>query len=312
MTEPALEPIRIGSLICKPLHPLFGAEIEGVDFTKPVLDEQIEDIINAENRQAFGITVYRKTGLTDESHIAFSRQLGKLENAYQFNGHKVEKPEIYKAGNIDENGNIIPKTSRHWWFTKGNTLWHADSTYNQYRSKYSLLLAHVVPKEGGNTDYADERHAFRDLPEETKAKLRGLVVKHNLWHSRKLAAPEQYNMLSEQEVNEKRFAYHKLVQIAPDGGETLYIASHASEIVGMPREEGLRIITGLLEYCTQPKYTISVKWCQSGDLIFWDNRQVMHRATAYHDQTEVRDVRRTTVYDDGPERYGVPGAASSA
>ena len=60
----------------------------------------------------------------------------------------------------------------------GNALWHTDSSFNQYRSKYSLLLAHRIPKEGGNTEYADVRTAFRDLPEERKAQLRGLVVKH--------------------------------------------------------------------------------------------------------------------------------------
>ncbi|KAI5119692.1 hypothetical protein M0805_003578 [Coniferiporia weirii] len=281
-----IEPIKIGSLICRPLHPAFGAEVEGVDFSKPVPEYQIQDIIRAENR--FGVTVYRSTSLTEESHITFSRQLGILERTYQFNGSEVKHPEVYRAGNIDEEGVIIPRDSRHWWFTKGNALWHTDSAFNQHRSKYSLLLAHVVPKEGGNTNYADVRHAFRDLPEERKAKLRGLVVKHDLWHSRRLAAPEVYEMLAESEATEKRQAYHKLVQIAPDGEEhrlqTLYIASHASEIVGMQKDEGIKIINELIEHY---------------------NRQTMHRATPFQDQMVVRDVRRTTVYDDGPEKYGV-------
>lgn len=110
--------------------------------------------------------------------------------------------------------------------------------------------------------------------------------------------------------------------------KTLYIATHASEIVGMPKEEGLKILTELIEHCTQPKYTIAVKWHQPGDLVFWgkqrfllyaregqltmyciDNRQSMHRATQFHDQMEVRDMRRTTVFDDGPYKDGVPEAA---
>ncbi|THH04210.1 hypothetical protein EW145_g5691 [Phellinidium pouzarii] len=231
--------VKIGSLTCRPLNPRFGAEIEGIDFSKPVTEQQIKDIIAAENR--FGVTVYRNTCMTEELHIAFSRQLGELEKVYQFNGREVVHPEIYRAGNTDEDGNIIPASSRHWWFTKGNALWHADSAYNHHRSKYSLLLAHIVPKEGGNTNYAD----------------------------------------------------------------TLYLASHASEIIGMEREEGLKLIRELIDHCTQPKYTISVKWQQTGDMIFWDNRQVMHRATPFMDQMDVRDVRRTTVYDDGPEGYGI-------
>ena len=60
----------------------------------------------------------------------------------------------------------------------GNALWHTDSSFNQHRSKYSLLLAHKIPKEGGNTNFADVRHAYRDLSEDKKAQLRGLVAKH--------------------------------------------------------------------------------------------------------------------------------------
>ncbi|KAH8116444.1 hypothetical protein DFH11DRAFT_1742109 [Phellopilus nigrolimitatus] len=150
---------------------------------------------------------------------------------------------------------------------KGNTLWHDDSTYNQYRSKYSILLAYVVPKEGGNTGYADERHALRDLPEKTKAKLRGLVVKHNLGHSRKLAARNRTRC---------------------------YRTSHASEMVG-PQ----------ILYATEVRHFGKIVPVRISH-----NCQVMRRATAFHDRTDVRDVRRTTVYDR-PERYGVPGAASS-
>ena len=98
----------------------------------------------------------------------------------------------------------------------------------------------------------------------------------------------------------------------------------------MSPEEGQKILVELIEHCTQPKYTISVKWHQPGDLVFWgelfflpfqrrqnltynldpsDNRQSMHRATQFHDQMEVRDMRRTTVFDDGPYKDGVPEAA---
>jgi len=306
-----LQVVKIGSLTCKPLHPTFAAEIEGVDFTKPVPEEQIRDIIAAQDK--FGVTVYRNTKLTDKSHIAFSYQLGDLERVPKFRGPNVPDrfgyPELFDVGNTNIDGTIIKEGSRRWWYNKGNTLWHTDSSFNQHRSKYSILLSHAVPKEGGETDFADVRHAWRDLPEERKAKLRDLVVKHDLWHSRRIAAPEEYKSVTADEANAKQPAYHKLVQIAPDGEETLYIAYHAAGIVGMPQEEGLKIITELIEHCTQPKYTISVKWHQPGDLVIWDNRQSMHRGTAFHDQMEVRDMRRTTVFDDGPYKDGVPEAA---
>jgi len=302
--------VKIGSLTCKPLHPTFGAEIEDVDFSKPIPVEVIKDIVAAEDR--FGVTVYRDTGLDDLAHVQFSRQLGELEKVPKFRGPNVpdrfQYPELFDAGNTDIYGKIVQKNSRRWWFTKGAALWHTDSSFNQHRSKYSLLLAHAIPKEGGDTGYADVRRAFRDLPEEKKAQLRPLVVKHDLWHSRKLAAPNEYKSATEHEGAAKPPGYHKLVQIAPDGGETLYIAAHAAEIVGLPKEEGLKLITELIEHCTQPKYVLFVKWKQTGDLVFWDNRQTMHRATPFSDQMEVRDMRRTTVFDDGPDKNGVPEA----
>ncbi|KAH8114927.1 alpha-ketoglutarate-dependent 2,4-dichlorophenoxyacetate dioxygenase [Phellopilus nigrolimitatus] len=305
----ALDPVKIGSLTCKPLHQTFGAEIEGIEFSKPVPDEQIKDVVEAQTR--FGVTVYRNTGLTDEAHIAFSRQLGFLEKVPKFRGPNVPDrfgyPELFDAGNTDLDGSIIKKDSRRWWYNKGNALWHTDSSFNQHRSKYSLLLAHKVPKEGGDTGFADVRRAFRDLPEERKAKLRGLVCKHDLWHSRKLAAPEEYASVTEHELNAKPPAYHKLVQIAPDGEESLYIAAHAAEIVGMPKDEGLRIITELMDHCTQSKYTMAVKWYQPGDLVrLLGQSRVYASRDAFSDQMEVRDMRRTTVFDDGPDKDGVP------
>jgi len=294
------------------LHSTFGAEIEGVDFSKPVPEEQIKDIVAAQD--SYGVTVYRNTGLDDLRHVTFSRQLGTLEKVPKFHGPSVpdrfEYPELFDAGNTNRDGSIIQKDTRRWWYNKGNALWHTDSSFNQYRSKYSLLLAHAIPREGGDTNYADVRAAFRDLPEEKKAQLRNLIVKHDLWHSRRLAAPEEYKNVTEHEMAAKPPAYHKLVQIAPDGGETLFIAAHAAEIVGMPKDNGLRLITELIEHCTQPKYVLSVKWKQPGDLVFWDNRQTMHRATEFHDQMERRDMRRTTVFDDGPDRLGVSQAPS--
>jgi len=306
-----LETVKIGSLTCKRLHPTLGAEISGVDFSKPISEDVLKDIIAAED--LFGVTVYRNTGLDDLRHIQFSRQLGDLERVPKFSGPNVPDrfgyPELFDAGNTTLDGKIIKEGSRRWFYNKGNALWHTDSSFNQHRSKYSLLLAHQVPKEGGDTGFADVRHAYRDLPEERKQQLRGLVVKHDLWHSRKLAAPEEYKSTTEFERAAKPPAYHKLVLPAPDGGETLYIAAHAAEIVGMSPEDGLKLITELIDHCTQPKYTITVKWHQPGDLVFWDNRQTMHRATPFHDQMEVRDMRRTTVFDDGPDRNGVPEAA---
>jgi Taurine catabolism dioxygenase TauD, TfdA family len=165
-------------------------------------------------------------------------------------------------------------------------------------------LAHVVPENGGgDTHFADSRTAYKNLPESKKAELRGLKLAHSLWHSRNLAAPGY--VAGDHEAKAKPGAVHDLIQVNPNGTETMYVAAHASHVVGWDKEKGFKLIWELIDHATQPEYTISVKWEQPGDLIIWDNRAVMHRATDWDGQTVYeRDMRRTTVHDGSPNAFG--------
>jgi len=302
------QPEQFGTLTATPILEGFGAEVTGVDFSVvPIPDDVLQSMIAIQDK--FGVTVYRNTGLDDTRYVAFSKQLGELEICPKFNGPtqlpRFDDEHLFDAGNMDRDGTIVKKDSRRWHYNKGNALWHTDSSFNQFRSKYSILLAHLVPKEGGNTDFADVRKAYNDLPESKKAECRGLVVEHDLWHSRRLAAPEEFSKATHFEMSAKPPAFHTLVQKAPDGRDTIFIAAHAKCIVGWPADKGLALITELIDHCTQPQYTMSVKWHRPGDLVWWDNRASMHRATPFSDQMERRDMRRTTVFDDGPYKDGV-------
>lgn len=94
--------------------------------------------------------------------------------------------------------------------------------------------------------------------------------------------------------------------MAPDGiNKTLYIASHARRIVGYPEQESTPLLSYLLDHAEQPNYQLAVQWKDIGDIIQWDNRCTMHRATAFKDQEKRRDMRRTTVFDHGPAAFGV-------
>jgi alpha-ketoglutarate-dependent 2,4-dichlorophenoxyacetate dioxygenase len=282
-------------LAIKPLHPLFAAEISGVDIAQPLDAAVVREIIAAMDRYA--VCVYRSTALTDESHIAFSRRLGKLELAPRLFGSRVTRfahPELFDAGNLDASGNIL-RDERRRLYNKGNALWHTDSSFNPHRSAYSLLLAHETPPEGGDTQFADMRAAYDALPESMKARLEGLVAEHWLWHSRRLAG---YPEPTEAEREAKPPARHALVQIHPGSGrKTLYLAAHASHIVGWPIEEGRKLIGELIEFATQPQFCFTLRWHGPGDLVIWDNRCTMHRATAFEDTRYRRDMRRTTVYE---------------
>ena len=278
-----------------PAGPSFCAEVAGVEFTRPIDAATLAEIIAGMDR--YGVCVYRNTGLTDESHIEFSRQLGKLEHAPKLFGKNVsrfEHAELFDAGNLDASGNILVDERRRS-YNKGNALWHTDSSFNPHRSAYSLLLAHEVPPKGGDTQFADMRAAYDALSQDMKERIEGLVAEHWLWYSRMLAG---YPEPTEAEREAKPPSQHKLVQGHPSGRKTLYIAKHASHIVGWPVEEGRALLNDLIDFATQPQFVRSVAWKQPGDLVIWDNRCTMHRATPFDDTVYRRDMRRTTVFEN--------------
>src|SRR5215469_12037497 len=152
-------------LSCVPAGPSFLAEVTGVDFSGPIDGPTLHEIVAAMDRYA--VCVFRATALEDESHIAFSRLLGKLELAPLLFGKAFKRfahPELFDAGNLDASGKILVDERRRT-YNRGNALWHTDSSFNPHRSSYSLLLAHETPPEGGDTQFADMRAAYDALPD---------------------------------------------------------------------------------------------------------------------------------------------------
>jgi alpha-ketoglutarate-dependent 2,4-dichlorophenoxyacetate dioxygenase len=275
----------------------FVAEVEGVDFAAAVEPAIITQITGVLDR--YGVAVFRETGLDDQRHIAFSRQFGELELAPKLFGPQQARfthPELFDAGNVDRDGQILLDQRRRL-YNKGNALWHTDSSFNPRRAAYSLLLAHRVPPVGGDTEFANLRAAYAALPQTTRIAIEDLSAEHWLWHSRSLAG---YPTPTAEEREAKPPSQHRLVQYHPGaGGKTLYLAAHASHIVGWPQAQGRELLRELMDFATQARFTCAVRWHQAGDLVIWDNRSTMHRATAFEDQRYARDMRRTTVYDSG-------------
>ena len=289
----------------EPLSESFGAEVWGIDWSQPLPPETVRQIVELQNK--WGVLAYRKTYLTDDTHVLYSKNFGALETAHAVNKpRRASSVHLYDAGNLGPDDKIIPQYSRAWWHTKGNGLWHTDSSFRQQRSSYSALRAVELPPTGGQTRYADMRAAYAGLPKDMKEALENLVAEHWIWHSRKLAAPGEFDKPTEEEKSAIPPAYHHVVQLAPDGvNKTLYVASHMRRIVGMPEKESTALIKAILDHAQQDKYQIGVKWKNVGDIVQWDNRCTMHRATAFKDQENRRDMRRTTVFDHGRGAFGV-------
>lgn len=273
----------------KPILSRFGAEISGIDIRKALDEDTQRDIVKLQKQ--WGVTVWRNTGLDDETHIAFSRIFGYVERSPRSKMKtRFDYPELFDASNIDADGNILDNEMVRL-NNRGNRLWHTDSSFMSKRSAESLLLCHEAPPEGGPTWFADTRSAYEDLPQDMKDRIEGLEARHSYWWSRMKAGYP----FTEAEVEEKPFAQHRLVHVHEGSGrKALFVGAHAFDIPGMSREEGRALLKELIDWCTQPQYVFSVSY-QPGDLVIWDNLCTMHRGGEFDDAAHRRDMRRTTI-----------------
>ena len=278
------------SLKVTPILPKFGAECSGLDLTRKLSPAEVQQVTDAMDQ--WGITVWRNTGMSDADHVEFSRNFGFLERVPRREGQKMRLPfrELFDASNLNAEGEITQDQAAIQ-YRKGDRLWHTDSAFLEKRTSYSILLAHQVPKQGGETWFADTRSAYEDLPEKTRELLEGKIGINSLWWSRKMAGAD----IPDEEIEARHRARHPLVHVHKGSGrKALFIAAHTMDIEGMDKEEGRKLITDLIAHCTQPQYVFSVKW-GVGDMVIWDNLCSMHRGGEFDYEHEKRDMRRTTV-----------------
>lgn len=282
------------TLKVKQLHELFGAQVSGIDMRRDTDPSTVATLKAALNDYAVCV-LPQETPLSNEEHIAFSELLGPMERNrvpnMAGNGVRVPFDEIVDQSNLDGDGKMFAEDSRRLMYKRANRLWHTDMSFHDNRATWSLLSAHVVPPEGGQTELVDMRAVYDDLPVAIKDGLEGLVAEHCYWHSRVLGGgPEP----TAEERATRPPARHPLVHTHPGSGrKVLYLASHISGIVGWSDDETKDLLDKLRAIATQPHYVLAYEW-SVGDVLIWDNLATMHRATPFDDQRYIRDMRRTT------------------
>jgi alpha-ketoglutarate-dependent 2,4-dichlorophenoxyacetate dioxygenase len=298
-TDPQKPIRRIAMAVSiRQLHEVFFGEVSGVDITKPLTQDEVAAIEAGMDRYA--VLVFHGQAITDEQQMAFSRNFGPLEDA---RGGNVTKPQDKRLGtgmndvsNLGKDGKPLARDSRQRLFNLGNSLWHSDSSFRATPAKYSLLSARVVNPVGGNTEFADMRAAYDALDDATKREIENLVCEHSLMYSRGSLGFLDY---TEEEKAMFKPVRQRLVRSHPvTGRKSLYLSSHAGAILGMPMPEARMLLNDLKEHATQPQFVYVHKW-RLHDLVMWDNRQTMHRVRRY-DESQPRDMRRTTVAGDEP------------
>ena len=280
------------------IQPAFAGEVSGIDITQPISPADVAAIEAGMDK--FAVLVFRGQKLTDAQQMAFSLNFGALENA---KGGNVTKPADLRlptgmndVSNLGKDQKPLARDSRQRLFNLGNMLWHSDSSFRATPAKYSLLSARIVNPKGGDTEFADMRAAYDALDDETKREIEAQVCEHSLRYSRGSLGFLDYTDEEKQLFKPVR---QRLVRTHPvTGRKSLYLSSHAGTILGLPMPEARIILRDLTEHATQPRFVYVHKW-KLDDLVMWDNRQTMHRGRRY-DESQARDVRRTTVAGDAP------------
>ena len=275
-----------------PLTPLFAARIEGVDVARGIEGATMAALRDALDR--FAVLVLPGQVIDDQAQIAFSQGFGALE---------MTRPGALGAGsavivlsNIGPGGEIAAPSDKQLLNNKANRHWHHDSSFKPIPARASLLSAREIPSAGGNTEFAFMRGAFAALEAAEQARLRGMVALHDFGWSRGRVDP---TLVTEAEKTQHPAVRQAVVLEENPYGPALYLGAHARSIDGMTEAESRALIERLMAHATEDRFIYSHRW-SPGDLLIWDNRAVLHRATPFASTTERRHMVRTTVAGQGP------------
>ena len=267
-----------------------GADVSGVDLSRPLGDAAFEDIRDALHR--YHVLSFRAQVLQPQAFRDFASRFGPPEPHLLDQFHHPEYPDILVLSNVVRDGKPAG-------LADGGTYWHTDYSYLDVPARATALYSVEVPEVGGDTLFADQEQAYADLPEAMKDRIEGLVTL-NVYGNRDDVDPKSRTTAFRptEEQKAKRRAYlirHPLVRRHPySGRKALYAVSGTSYgIEGMHEEEGLALLRELAAHSTQPKYQYRMQY-GVGDVVVWDNASVLHSATLT-DPAHPRTLYRVTV-----------------
>jgi taurine dioxygenase len=276
-----------------PFDAPLGAEVIGLDLSRPVDPATFKRIHQA--HLDHHVLVFRDTRITPAQQVDFSRRFGPLQihvlRKFQLSG----TPEVLVVSNIKENGEPIG-------LGDAGAYWHSDLSYKDTPSLGSLLHAQELPGEGGDTLFANQHLAFDTLPEALRRAIDGRLAEHSyLAKYEELRARNPYRpALTQAQIDEVVPVQHPIVRTHPETGRrALFVSEHfTTGIVGLPQDESDALLAELFALSTRASLVYRHQW-QPHDLVFWDNRSVMHLAAGTPDH-ERRLLYRTTIEGDTP------------
>lgn len=263
----------------------FVAEIEGVDLSRPMTAAAFKPI-----RAAFldhSVLVFRGQDLTRAALVAFSRHFGELL-IHVLNQYLAgDVPEVMRLSNTDESGKRVV-------FRNGAEAWHTDLSFTDRPSLATLLYGEAIPPEGGDTLFCDGYAAFEALDARMNRRIDGMKAVHSFSRYQRNRFPER--PLTDAQRAKTPDVAHPVVRVHPETGrKALFIGDDViSHVEGMDRMEGKALMDELLRHATEDRFVYRHRW-RCGDLVVYDNRCTLHRATEYDQEKHVRTLLRTSI-----------------
>lgn len=282
-----------GRFAASPLTPALAARIDGVDLATDMSDDTFAAIYHAFLR--YQVLVFPPQDVPPGRQVDLARRFGEVQihvmNQYHADGY----PELYRLSNLDENGR---PNGRHP--DRGTLAWHTDGSWRRRTGQATIIYGEVMPDEGegGETHFCDMYGGYGRLDDHWKARIANLRAVHSLDFSRNRRHGE--DPMTEAQRLATPPVDHPVVRMHPETGrKCLFLGDHAEYIVGMPYDEGRELIETLNALAVHPDLTYEHRWTPH-ELIVWDNRCTMHKATSYDAAIQRRVIRRCTIVGDVP------------
>ncbi len=277
----------------RPFTDKVGAEIVGLDLSRPLDDADFACVHQA--HLDHHVVVFREQRITPQQQIDFSRRFGVLQIHVLKQFLLANHPEILIVSNIIEDGQPIG-------LGDAGKFWHSDLSYKELPSLGSMLYAQELPSEGGDTLFADMHRAWDTLPAHLRQAVEGRSAVHsytaryrdghNAVNWRPTLTPEQLAQVVE--------VVHPVVRTHPETGrKALFVNENfTTHIVGLPEDESRQILNEINAHSVGNNSVYRHRW-QDGDMVFWDNRSLMHLAAGCPPELR-RRLHRTTIQGDAP------------
>jgi taurine dioxygenase len=277
----------------RPFDAPLGAEVLGLDLSLPVGADDFARIHRAHLEHH--VLVFREQRITPAQQVEFSRRFGRLQIHVLRQFQLPSDPEVLIISNIKEDGQPVGLgDAGHYW--------HSDLSYKAVPSLGSMLHAQELPRDGGDTLFANQHTAWDTLPEYLKRAVEGRSAEHS--YLAKYAELQQRNPwrpnLTQAQVDEVLPAVHPIVRTHPETGRrALFVSEHfTTRVIGIPEHESRALLDELFAHSTRPEHIYRHQW-QPRDMVFWDNRSLMHQAAGCPEDQR-RLLYRTTIEGDAP------------